>query len=159
MTTHWSIKKIHQNKRKLLPSSKKIVLPWTVITKFARKIKWKLFFGKVNEKKNLAPFFLTPSESLMLLFNYISLHCPLFSACRAGLRWIVPSRCLLINMFGFFKLFKLISMLPIQKFIFCFENCSDIHTERKKCSRGEIQGWRPRRCKIFEITRKKIFIQ
>ena len=33
--------------------------------------------------------------------------------------------------------------------VFCFQNCSDLWWEKKI----EIRGWRPKLCKMFEITR------
>ena len=37
-----------------------------------------------------------------------------------------------------------------REMVFCYQNCSDLLWSRKTF---EIRGWRPRICKIFEITR------
>ena len=48
------------------------------------------------------------------------------------------------------------AILAVEKLVFCYQNCSDLLWEKKILvieEKFEIRGWRPRICKIFEITR------
>ena len=55
-----------------------------------------------------------------------------------------------------YKIFKYLWLSSFEALVFCYQNCSDLLWEKIVLAiekNFEIRGWRPRICKIFEITR------